>query len=245
MIAPRPFLHRGTRLPRRVLPELLDELPAMDPRAVRSRRDLRRVNRVTGARSLLLRALDEASPAAPRRLIELGAGDGTMMLKLARSRARQWPRTDVTLLDLQPVVSADTLSAIRDLGWSVEVIEADVLDWIARPAADREATIFANLFVHHFEADRLAGLLAGIAERSRSFVCCEPRRTAMTLAGSHLLALIGCNEVTRHDAVRSVHAGFRDKELSSWWRQTCAGGWRLEESAAGPFSHLFTAIRQR
>lgn len=244
MTAPRPCVHRGTRLPRRVLPELLDELPADDPRAVRSRRDLRRVNRLMGARSLLLRALDKAAPAAPRRLVELGAGDGTMMLRLAQSRARQWPNTDVTLLDRQPVVSARTLSAIRDLGWPVEVVEADVFDWIAGPAADRDATVCANLFVHHFEADRLALLLAGIAGRSRSFVCCEPRRTAMTLAGSHLLGLIGCNEVTRHDAVLSVHAGFRDNELSASWQQACPGDWRLEESPAGPFSHLFAALRE-
>lgn len=206
---------------------------------------MRRVNRVMGTRSLLLRALDKAAPTPPRRLIELGAGDGTMMLRLAQSRSRQWPKSSVTMLDLQPVIGAGTLSAIRNLGWSVEVIEADVLDWIARPAADREATIFTNLFVHHFEGDRLARLLAGIAERSRSFVCCEPRRTAVTLAGSHLLGLIGCNEVTRHDAVLSVHAGFRDRELSSLWDETCGGGWRLEESAAGPFSHLFAATRER
>ncbi|MEX2496537.1 MAG: methyltransferase domain-containing protein [Woeseia sp.] len=234
-----------THLARRVQPELLDELPADDPRAVRSRGDLRRVNRLMGSLHLLRRALDKAGPASPRRLIELGAGDGTMMLRLARSRAQQWPKTEVTLLDMQPVVSAGTLSAIRDLGWSVDVDETDVLDWIERSDADSDAIVFANLFVHHFEGDRLARLLAGIAGRSRLFVCCEPRRTAMTLAGSHLMALIGCNEVTRHDAVLSVHAGFRDKELSSVWQRSCAGTWRLDESAAGLFSHMFVAKRER
>ncbi|HEX7061170.1 MAG TPA: methyltransferase domain-containing protein [Woeseiaceae bacterium] len=244
MTAARQWLHGGTRLPRRVLPEWLDELPADDPRAVRSRADLRRVNRVMGARTLLLRALDKVAPQGPRRLVELGTGDGTMMLRLAKSRARRWPGVRVTLLDLQPVVSAETLSGIRDLGWSVEVIEADVLDWLARSAADRDAVTFANLFVHHFEGERLARLLAGIGEHSRAFVCCEPRRDALTLAGSHLLGLIGCNDVTRHDAVLSVHAGFRDEELSSAWQQSCAGRWRLEERTAGPFSHLFAAVRE-
>lgn len=244
MIAAPQWLNRGTRLPRRVLPELLDELPADDPRAVRSRADLRRVNRIMGARALLLGALDKAAPQGPRRLVELGSGDGTMMLRLAKSRARRWPDVQVTLLDMQPVVRAETLSGIHDLGWSVEVVEADVLDWLARPAADRDAVTFANLFVHHFEGDRLARLLAGIGEHSSAFVCCEPRRDAMTLAGSHLLGLIGCNDVTRHDAVLSVHAGFRDQELSSAWQQSCAGRWRLEERAAGAFSHLFAAMRE-
>jgi hypothetical protein len=234
-------------LPRRVLPELLDELPADDPRAVRSRRDLRRVNWLMGSHSILLRALDATAPAAARmRLVELGAGDGTSMLRLARSRSQHWPGARVVLLDLQPVVGADTLTGIRDLGWEVEVIAADVFDWLARPPSGSQDVLFANLFVHHFDGERLSRLLEGIAECSRAFVCCEPRRSVTALAGSHLLGLVGCNEITRHDAVLSVHAGFRDRELSTLWTNACAGKasyWQLDESAAGLFSHLFVARR--
>lgn len=229
-------------LPRRVEPELLDELPADDPRAVRSRGDLRRVNRLMGTHSILLRALDTIAPAASRmRLVELGAGDGTMMLRLARSRSQNWPGAKVALLDTQPVVSADTLAAIRDPGWEVEVIAADVFDWLAQPSSDTANIVFANLFVHHFEGERLSRLLAGIADRTRAFICCEPRRSGLALAGSHLLGLIGCNAVTRHDAVLSVHAGFRDNEISALWPNEAF--WKLDESAAGLFSHLFVARR--
>lgn len=231
--------------PRRVTPELLDHLDASDPRAVRSRRDLRFVNRVMGARSMLLRALDAAAQAPMIRLVELGAGDGTLMLRLARSRARRWPNASVALLDIQPVVSTKTLSAIRELGWSAELITADALDWLARPSVDRQAVLFANLFVHHFAGARLARLLAGIAEHCRFFVCCEPRRSVLALASSHMLPLIGCNDVTRHDAVASVHAGFRDLDLSTAWPRTHPNVWQLDESAAGAFSHLFVARRGR
>jgi hypothetical protein len=65
----------------------------------------------------------------------------------------------------------------------------------------------------------------------------------VSLAGSHLLGLIGCNDVTRHDAVLSVHAGFRGTELSELWREAQPDGWTLRESAAGPFGHLFSASR--
>ncbi|HUQ53073.1 MAG TPA: hypothetical protein VM692_12685, partial [Gammaproteobacteria bacterium] len=64
------------RWPRRVLPELLDELAPNDPRARRSRRDLRLVNRIMGHPLLLARALDAVVTRAPLRLVELGAGDG-------------------------------------------------------------------------------------------------------------------------------------------------------------------------
>src|SRR5690606_611777 len=44
--------------PRVVLPEILDSLPPDDPRAIRSRGDLRRINRLMGSLGWLLRALD-------------------------------------------------------------------------------------------------------------------------------------------------------------------------------------------
>ena len=236
----------GARLPRRVRPELLDELPADDPRAVRSRRDLRMLNRIMGTRSLLLRALDGALATPPRGIVELGAGDGRLLLALARKRAHRWPGVHASLLDMRPVVAPDTVAAFRALGWAADVVAADVFDWLARPDAGDDAVVVANLFVHHFEGERLDRLLAGIAARARAFVCCEPRRGWLPLAGSHLLGLIGCNDVTRHDAVLSVHAGFNGDELSAAWRRALprgAGEWRLHESAAGAFSHVFAATR--
>jgi hypothetical protein len=225
--------------PRRVTPEILDELPPDDPRAIRSRADLRRINRVMGAQSLLARALATAGAGASSRIVELGAGDGSLALRIARSRARRWPGVALTLLDRTPSVAPETLAAIRALGWSVEVVEADVLDWL-RDSNGHDAIAFANLFVHHFEGDRLAGLLAGVAERFGAFACCEPRRSLVSLAGSHLLGLIGCNDVTRHDGVVSVNAGFRDDELSAAWPRA-ARVWELHETPAGAFSHLFVA----
>jgi hypothetical protein len=229
--------------PRRVTAELLDELPPDDPRAHRSRRDLRVVNRIMGHAGVLMHALDAVATRSPLRLVELGAGDGTLLLRLARRRARRWPKAVVTLLDAQPSVTPKTLSALRAVGWTVEVIAADVFEWLEHPPADREAVVLANLFVHHFEGERLTRLLAGIAAQAGAFVCCEPRRARLALLGSHLLWAIGCNDVTRRDAVVSVHAGFREHELTAAWRSAAGAGWRIEETPAGAFSHLFVARR--
>src|SRR6185312_2676586 len=96
----------------------------------------------------------------------------------------------------------------------------------------------ANLFLHHFEAPALAHMLALAASRTRLFVGCEPRRSRFALAGASLLGIVGCNDVTRHDAVVSVRAGFRGGEIGSLWP---ADGWRVEEGAWGLFSHRFVA----
>lgn len=230
-------------LRRCVEPELLDDLGADDPRAQRSRDDLRRIHRAMATLSVLKRALDGAtSGSPPRSLVELGAGDGSLMLRLAQLRAARWPGVNVTLLDRLDLVSPRTLDALRNLGWTPGVAAMDVFDWLAGPHATRADVVFANLFIHHFSSEPLARLLAGIEQRSRIFFCCEPRRSALVLAASHLIGLLGAGPVTRRDAVSSVHAGFRGHELSELWPNKSA--WVLHEIPAGLFSHVLLAMRK-
>jgi hypothetical protein len=228
-------------------PEWLDTLAVDDPRARRSRRDLRRINRLMAASSLLARSLDPLLASSPRApLIELGAGDGSLALRLTQRLSARWPKLSLGLLDLHPVVTDATRRGFDALGWDARVIRADALEWLARAPTAREPAarpiVFANLFVHHFEGARLQALLARIAVRAQAFVCLEPRRSVTALLGSQLLGAIGCNEVTRHDAVVSVRAGFAAQELSSCWPD--ASGWLLRETAAGLFGHRFVAVRQ-
>lgn len=221
---------------RRLEPEWLDELPGDDPRAVRSRRDLRLMNRIMGHASIIEAALRAVVVSDTPRIAELGAGDGTLLLRIAAKM--KWPGgADIVLVDRQPVVSADTGERYRKLGCRVAIDGADVFEWLQGAGARFDA-IVANLFLHHFEGEPLAMLLRLAAARTDAFIACEPRRARMPLAGSHMLGLIGCNDVTRHDAVLSVRAGFTGRELSDAWP---GDGWTLEERKAGLFSHLFVA----
>ena len=95
--------------------------------------------------------------------------------------------------------------------------------------------------LHHFEPPRLAKLLAHVAQAAPLFVACEPRRDRFALAGSRMLWAIGCNDVSRHDAVVSVHAGFNGRELSEAWPEPPA--WTLHEQRIGLFTHGFVARR--
>ncbi len=223
-------------------PELLDTLPADDPEAVRSRGDLRRVNAWMGHRGLLLRALQTGRPTGVRRIVELGAGDGTLARGIAAASSAHWPQVELTLVDQQGLVSTETLEKFRRLGWKPRVVQADVFDWLANNTEPTEI-IVANLFLHHFEEAGLRRLLRDAASRCSRFVALEPRRHFAARLGCELLWMIGCNRVTRHDARLSVRAGFRDRELSAHWPGT--DGWNLRERSAGLFSHLFVATRTR
>lgn len=221
-----------------VEPEILDTLPPEDPRALRSRRDLRRVNSWMGNAEILVAALVKARKTAAFlqtrvQITELGAGDGNFLLQVAQKINFQ--DVNATLLDRQKNISVETLKAFSKLGWRVEAVVADVFDW---PQSSEEIVI-ANLFLHHFENERLAELLQIISKRTKLFVAVEPSRALPPLFFSRLLWAIGCNDVTRHDAVVSVRAGFSGEELSALWPDK--QNWQLNERRAGLFSHLFIA----
>jgi 2-polyprenyl-3-methyl-5-hydroxy-6-metoxy-1,4-benzoquinol methylase len=238
-------------LPRRVQAEQLDDLAATDPAAVRSRRDLQRVHRFMRTRAQLVRALRQLAPATekPLRVLELGAGDGTLLLGVARELAPVWPAVELTLLDRVALVDDATVAKYARYGWSAQSCVLDVLDW-ARAATDaaigtapRWDVVIANLFLHHFDGPELALVLRAIAASTDELIACEPRRSWGALAGSHLVGIVGANAVTRGDAVLSVRAGFRERELTALWPGTT--DWSLQEVAWGAFSHCFRATRRR
>lgn len=230
-----------TALPRLLTSEILDHLDEQDPDAMRSRRDLQRINRIMGSAGTLLKALNSSCPA-PARILEIGAGDGSLMLRLANRLASTGKPVELTLLDRQQLVDVPTRHAFQQLGWKLETVQADVLEWANAPSSRHWDLCLANLFIHHFDAAAICRLFQAIARRCDVFIACEPRRSGMALAASRLVGLIGANAVTRQDAVASVHAGFTGAELSALW-PSGEEKWQVDERPAGLFSHRFVAMR--
>ena len=214
-------------------PEWLDELPPQDPRAVRSRADLRRVNWLLGNARLIAKAL---SSEKFTRIADLGSGDGHLMLSIARRLRR--PGVELSLVDRAPVVSNATLAEFAELGWRVHVVARDALAFLREEPIE---VVVANLFLHHLEPEALRQLFTICGERAQLVAACEPRRSQLALLGCRLMWFIGANDVTRHDAIVSVRAGFTGRELSELWQAP----WQIDERGAPPFSHLFVARRAR
>jgi SAM-dependent methyltransferase len=233
-------------LPRVLEPETLDHLAPDDPVAMRSRRDLRRVNAFMGARGILERALMRAlgdTGARPLRMLELGCGDGRLMLGVAQHRGARWPAVQLDLLDRQPIVDAATIAAYAAAGWQARPVVADVMDWAAASDdGEHWDVVVANLFLHHFEGEALRQVLGGCVSRADALVACEPRRSRFALAASHLIFFLGANAVTRRDGVLSVRAGFVGSELSDAWPGG-PGAWRADEYDDGLFTHCLSASR--
>lgn len=224
---------------RRVEPEWLDSLPPEDARARRSRRDLVRVNALMANAGIVGDALSRALPESDGlRIVEVGAGDGRFAARVVRRLEGR--AGEIVLVDRAPCVDEEAADAMQRSGWEVRSERADAIEFLDHATSSCDAVV-ANLFLHHLDEAHLRELLQRAARRAPLFVACEPRRSAVALAGSRLLGLIGCNDVTRHDAVASVRAGFSGRELTSLWPADRA--WRLEEKARGLFSHAFVASR--
>lgn len=227
---------------RLVEPEWLDELPATHPGAVRSRADLRRLNWIMGHADIFSRILfQNISPdiTHPLQICELGAGDGTMLLGLARQWATHGGHAELTMVDRQALILEQTRAAFEAFHWSVTPVVEDVLGWLEQCNSPVDL-ICCKLFLHHFTDSQLRQLFQQVAERTSLFIACEPRRSEIALIGSHWVGFVGCNRVTRHDAVASVRAGFWGHELSDLWP---VDPWKLSENRVGLFSHCFVAKR--
>ena len=136
---------------RYVEPEWLDELrPDRSPRNSVARRDLRRINAAMLQSTAMTRALVAYSAGnKPHTVLDLGAGDGTFMLRIARRLASRWRDLNLLLLDRQDIVSAESRRGFSKLGWNVEGISADVFDFLECKSVPKFDIIVGNLFLHH------------------------------------------------------------------------------------------------
>jgi hypothetical protein len=181
---------------RSVLSEILDHLPAGDPEAVRSRRDLRRINFLMGNERWICRSIRKFSDAAAHGIVELGAGDGSLISKLVEI----FSETDLTATDLVP--RPPTLDP------RVRWRQGDLLSDCHNLSG---GMMIANLFLHHFEGEPLLEI-GKLCERFEVLVFCEPDRALIP----HLLGFFmwpWVNRVTRHDMHVSINSGFSKGEL--------------------------------
>lgn len=178
-----------------VTPEILDELSVDDPRAVRSRQDLRFINHFMRGEEWILQSLHQ-SVTLPKRVIELGAGEGKLVNKISRA----FPEVQVTALDFIPKPES--------VDEKVEWVSGDLMEY---EGFSEDTVVVANLFIHHLEREGLEKLghkLSGV----QGLYFSEPYRARIPLVmGRSIFPLV--NEVTRHDMMVSIKAGFKRGEL--------------------------------
>ena len=202
-------------LDRVIIPEILDSLNPADPRAIRSRRDLRLIDHYLGNSRWIVRQLQKQMPR-PARIIEIGAGEGGLCCIIHKAI----PSSDITGLDLIPRPA----NFPRGIQW----LSGDFFQTLTNIEAD---TCIGSLILHHFSEQALRDLGARL-QSFRTLAFCEPLRCRVPL----FLSKLSCpfmSEVTRHDMPASIRAGFRPGELpallglnSKKWSLSESSPWR-------------------
>jgi SAM-dependent methyltransferase len=182
-------------------PELLDaSLPAAEVK--KSLADLRFVNRWLGAPGALARAI---APHLPRsgRILDVGCGSGDVLVDL-RSRL---PRPFLAVgSDLKPL-------HLRAAPRQLARVAGDVRRLPFRARSFDVVT--ASLFLHHFDAPDLPGVLAELARVARRAVVVSDLRRALVpyLFGRAAFPLLFRTPVSVHDGLVSIRRSFREEEL--------------------------------
>jgi hypothetical protein len=208
-----------------VVPEILDHLVADDPEAMRSRRDLRRINFFMGNERWVLKTARRFPEAAAGGITEIGAGDGHLTRRLALA----FPEATITALDLAPPPAA----LPPNIRWQQG-------DLFAAPTPPTGGILIANLILHHFEGEalrRVGDLTAGFDV----IIFNEPARAKLP----HLMGWLAdpfINRVTRHDMHVSIDAGFSPDELSRLM-DLPARRWKIEEHSTWRGAHRVVGCR--
>ncbi len=207
---------------RTIKPEILDHIDATCKEARRSRFDLRMINYVMGGDRWILREI--LGMKGLSRVVEIGAGDGYLTGKIAA----MYPELEVVGMDLLDRPVNLTPKALWESG--------DILN--RKFHFGEETLVVANMFLHHFDGSELETICKAFAGVG-AWLCHEPYRSRSTLASASLLwPFVG--QVTRHDMMVSIRAGFQVGEI----QQNLAGKMLWSERVAFKGGLLSKAVRQ-
>jgi len=182
--------------PQKLIPEILDNLPADHPDAVQSRQDIRAFNRALGNWRWFSKVLPRRVGPV-EKILEIGAGTGELCGRIDRHGL--WA-DGLDLAPRPPQFSAARVWHQTDL--------FNFKGWADYPV------VIGNLFFHHFDSAQLAELGRHLNQHARLIVVGDLRRGRLQQYFFAALArALRANHVSRHDGWVSVGAGFRGHEL--------------------------------
>jgi SAM-dependent methyltransferase len=181
--------------------ELLDAALPEDE-VLKSLADLRFVNRWLGPRRPVLRAVAPFLPPGGR-LLDVGCASGDLPAYL-RSRLPGGVRT--VGVDRKPLHMSGAEPALRRVVADVRRLPF---------AAKSFDVVTASLFLHHFDAPELPGILRQLAGLARAAVVVSDLHRAQVpyLFGRAAFPLLFRARVSVNDGLVSIRRGFREREL--------------------------------
>lgn len=209
-------------LARRDQPELMDQ-PDLDPIELAGNlRDIRRVNRLLGGASIVLRHLPTIITTAPRSysltLLDLATGSADIPVAISRWAKRRGQAMTLVASDL----SDQMLAAARHQIAGHPRISLAHFDARAVPLPDNSFDIVVcSLSLHHFPPGEAVQVLREMRRLARvGFILNDLRRSRLGYAASWVAGRATTrNRLTRHDAPLSILRAYTPAELRDLLRR--------------------------
>jgi len=203
-------------LPRRRVPEIMDD-PGLDAGRHRAAlRGLARLNAVSGVdqgvwEAVAPMARKVAATGRPVRLLDVAAGAGDMAVRLARRAAREGIELRIEACDLSCVA----LGCARECGDQARIgLVLHCLDVLKDPLPAGFDVATCGLFLHHLDPPDVERVLASMSRAADAVVVQDLRRTRAGLALAWGVSRALTRSVVVHtDAVRSVRAAYTLDEM--------------------------------
>lgn len=191
--------------------------PGLDPAEhFRALNALSRVHRLTGMARRLWHAIRSSlkdSGQTSARIVDVGCGDGYLLLKLYELAKRDGFQLQLVGCDFSArALEAASERAATEYGTQLESCELDVLSDRAIPEGD---VVMASLFLHHFKVPEVTKILQKMHASARQLLLVEdllrtPLGYGLCWIGVHALTR---SHVVHTDGLLSVRAGFLMDEM--------------------------------
>ncbi|MFC3125427.1 methyltransferase domain-containing protein [Pseudoroseomonas globiformis] len=220
-------------LRRRILaPEIMDNAEQDFAAFSAALTDLERINRLTLAYRPTLRWLDKVAQrhgTSQLSVLDVGAGGGDMLARIAVWGSRRNVALDLTALDRSAHAAGHARARHPDL--KVRWITADLF---ALGSAERFDVVLCSLFAHHLEDEALVRFLGWLSARCRlgwliNDLHRHPLPWAAVWAGVRLLHM---NPMVVHDSTVSIARGF---SRADWQHLSVRAGVATNIAWAFPF----------
>jgi ubiquinone/menaquinone biosynthesis C-methylase UbiE len=208
--------------PRRNEMELLDETGHDPVELAQNLRDIRRVNRLLGGTSTVLRhlprLLDQVPATQMASILDLATGSADIPLAIADWAAKHGRAVEIVASDS----SDEILDVARPNVAGRSNVSLAKYDARAVPLPDQQFDIvLCSLSLHHFDPDDAVAVLREMVRLARiGFILNDLRRGRFGFVAAWAAArLTTTNRLTRNDAPLSVRRAYTPAELSDLLRR--------------------------
>jgi len=173
---------------------------------------LARLNRFSFIDRTVWNAIVPFADDRPMRVLDIAAGSGDLVIKLAQRARRSKKPIEFTACDISPLAAKVTAERALSAGLEITTIQADITKDSIEGTYD---IVMCHLFLHHLDEPQIVNLLVKMRQlATKGVIITDLLRTRRGYTLAYLASrLLTRSRVVHVDALLSVRAALASDEL--------------------------------